>query len=183
MDPTALWDASALMTLAFSTSARSYFVGSGALARHGWTTVVARELVRLRSGRPPHPLAGRAHLIGTSRLGRPLAETPDETAAVETLRATIAAGLGHRAEHLGEAQAIVIARRLGAAVVTDDSGAWEEAQAHKVRAASVLGLIGIHVNKGLLTPEAGAAMAMTLRGPAPHSLALDELRLLGRLRM
>jgi hypothetical protein len=96
---------------------------------------------------PPTPHAGQAQRLAVSWLGAPVRELPEEVDAIWDLRDRIAAGTGHPDEHLGEAQSIVLARRLGAVLISEDAGA--RPRPHGRSALSCTGCWA-HLQRGLL---------------------------------
>lgn len=168
------------MTLSTSSLASSHM--QQVLTSPGWTTMIPRELARLNALRPPTPHAGSAHRMAVAWLSAPLAETEAEMDEILKLRDRIAAGTGHPREHLGEAQSIVLAKRFGPAVfVAEDGDAREESRVEGVPAASILGLLGLHLHQKRLTTAAAQAIIAQLHGggrgygPTP-SLDLATLR-------
>ena len=101
-------------------------------------------------------------------------ELPEEVEPTWDLRDRIATGTGQPDEHLGEAQSIVLARRLGAVLISDDAGARAEARVEKVRALSLYGLLGVHLHRKLLDPDSAATIVADLHGAdrGPHQISL-----------
>jgi hypothetical protein len=151
----------------------------GALRDPGWASAIPGELRRLNALIPPTPHAGQAQRLAIGWLGTPAIELADEVDQIWDLRDRIAAGRGHPDEHLGEAQSIVIARRLGAALISEDAGARAEARAEKVRALSLHGLLGVNLRRGLITARLADTIVADLhaagRGPRQVSLDLPDL--------
>ena len=147
----------------------------GLLNQPAWAKVIPVELSGLNGRKPPTQYAGQAHRLALSWLGAPLVELPAEEEQVFALRDRIAAGAGHPDEHLGEAQSIVIAKRLGAVFVSDDGGARAEASVEKVRAVSVCGLLGLHqANNKITAAVATAALGELISsGRVARGVSLD----------
>ncbi|MDQ1292602.1 MAG: hypothetical protein QG608_482 [Actinomycetota bacterium] len=177
--PGSLWDTASLISLVCSRAAVKHVRGRGTLRDPGWASAIPSELRRLHSLDPPTAHAGQAHRLAVSWLGDPIRELPEEIDTIWDLRDRIAAGTGHPDEHLGEAQSIVVARRLDAVLISEDAGARAEARVEKVRALSLYGMLGVHLQRGLLTPEVAATIVADLhgsgRGPRQVSLHLRSL--------
>jgi hypothetical protein len=174
-----LWDAASLISLVCSRVAVTHVRNPGVLRDPGWVSAIPGELRRLHALDPPTLHAGQAQRLAVSWLGAPVRELSEEVDAIWDLRDRIAAGTGHPDEHLGEAQSIVLARRLGAVLVSEDAGARAEARVEKVRALSLYGLLGVHLRRGLLGPDVAAMIVADLhgagRGPRQISLQLPDL--------
>lgn len=177
--PGSLWDTASLISLVCSRAAVTHMRGPGVLRDPGWASAIPGELRRLHALDPPTAHAGQAQRLAVAWLGAPVRELPEEVDAIWDLRDRIAAGTGHPDEHLGEAQSIVLARRLGAVLVSEDAGARAEARAEKVHALSLYGLLGVHLQRGLLGPDVAATIVADLheagRGPRQISLHLPDL--------
>lgn len=147
--------------------------------------MIPEELRRLNQLRPPTPHSGPAQRLARSWLGAPVADLPSEMDAIWDLRDRIAAGAGHPDEHLGEAQSIIIARRLGAVFVSEDAGAREEAAVEKVRALSLYGLLGLHLHRGIIETDRVHRIIADIhagdRGPQRVSLRLPDLVAAGHI--
>lgn len=174
-----MWDTASLISLVCSRVAVSHVRGPGVLRRPGWASAIPGELRRLHALDPPTAHAGQAHRLAVSWLGTPVRELPEEVDTIWDLRDRIAAGTGHPDEHLGEAQSIIVARRLGAILISEDAGARAEARTEKVRALSLYGLLGVHLHRRLLGPDIAAEIVTDLhaagRGPRHISLHLPDL--------
>lgn len=177
--PGSFWDTASLISLVCSRVAVTHVRAPSRLRDPGWASAIPGELRRLHALHPPTPHAGQAQRLAVSWLGTPVRELPEEVDAIWDLRDRIAAGTGHPDEHLGEAQSIVLARRLGAVLVSEDAGARAEARVEKVRALSLYGLLGVHLRRGLLEPDVAATIVADLhgagRGPRRISLHLADL--------
>jgi len=185
--PGSLWDTSSLMTLVCSRAGIRHVRTPGVLRAPGWASAIPGELRRLNQLCPPTEHAGPAHRLALAWLGVPVTELESEVDPIWDLRDRIAAGAGHPDEHLGEAQSIIIARRLGAVFISEDAGAREEARVEKVRALSIYGLLGIHLHRGIID-ETSTRVIMTEihaggRGPQHRSLSLAHLAATGHIHI
>lgn len=132
-----------------------------AAGRGAWTHTIAEECARSSRQEGLEALARMPRILGD-----PLVPTQRERIDMQMLRSELAVPGDPPSRHLGEAEAIAIisARSLSAAFVTDDLGARQVAARFSIQVYSTGDLLRLAVKARRLDHESGWGLAVQLRG-------------------